>query len=368
MKDHKNISFKQTEIILISLMWLVLIASPFLFMDGNKAFTREIFRNPLETLIPLFLLFLINRFLLVPKLLFQKKRVHYFASVALIILLSVSISYIIYHKPNQPFNQPMLRGEQRMHPPNQAFPPPAFNRPLVTDHRPIPPYANLLIFSLLLIGFDTGLKLSLKGYELEKEKEVLEKENIANQLDMLRHQVSPHFFMNTLNNIHTLIDISSEDAKSAVIKLSKMMRYLLYETEQGSTRITKEIEFMESYIELMKLRISDKVEVKVNISNQIPNKNIPPLLFTSFLENAFKHGISYKMPSYIHIDLVAISDRLVLQIKNSKAPKSENLVLERKGIGLENAKKRLDLLYAEKYHLDIVETDLQFSVNLSIPL
>ena len=135
---------------------------------------------------------------------------------------------------------------------------------------------NFLIFSVLIVGFDTGLLSGLRWIGAENEKVRLEKENVATQLTLLRTQVSPHFFMNTLNNIHALVDSNTEEAKEAIIKLSKMMRYLLYETETEKTTLKKEVEFLESYINLMKLRFSEKVRITMNLPAVVPEASIPP--------------------------------------------------------------------------------------------
>jgi LytS/YehU family sensor histidine kinase len=216
------------------------------------------------------------------------------------------------------------------------------------------------------VGFDTGLRSGLRGITIENEKVRLEKENVASRLVLLRNQVSPHFLMNTLNNIHSLVDINTEEAKEAIIKLSKMMRYLLYETETEKTTLRKEVEFLESYINLMKLRFNEKVIIMLNLPSVIPEKKIPPFIFTSLIENAFKHGISYKDESFINIDLVIGKERLLLVIKNSKTEKYEDE--EYSGIGIENTRKRLELLYGSNYILDIVDKKDLFTVTLSIPL
>lgn len=124
--------------------------------------------------------------------------------------------------------------------------------------------------------------------------------------------------MNTLNNIHALVDIDTEEAKHAIIKLSNLMRHLLYDSEGTKTPIKKEIQFIESYIELMRLRFSEKVKITVTIPTIVPDKTIPPLLFTSLLENAFKHGISYKSESFINLNLSFTDTSLIFNIENSK--------------------------------------------------
>ena len=145
-----------------------------------------------------------------------------------------------------------------------------------------------------------------------------------------------------------------------------MMRYLLYETDSEKTTLKREIEFLESYINLMKLRFNEKVNITLNLPQNIPDRTIPPFLFTSLIENAFKHGISYKEESFIDIEMILGDDRLLLIVKNSKIDNKK--VEEFSGIGIENTRKRLDLLYAKNYHLDIIDRKDIFIVNLSIPL
>lgn len=370
-KMKQNKIFGKSELLLITFMWLVMIIAPILFRSSKESLTWVDTLIPLKTLVPLFVLFLINRLLLVPKLLFKKKSLKYFMSV--IVLISIfTLGLVVFQPQKAKLRRPppeMMEGERVPPAQNQLgtnsrrLPPPLIeNRP----EQPLPHFVNFLIFSFLIIGFDTGLRASFEWANSEKQKEELEKENAENLLEMLRHQVSPHFFMNTLNNIHTLIDISGETAKDAVMKLSKMMRYLLYETANDTTTLQKEVEFIESYVELMKLRVSEKVDIKVNLPNQVPNKSLPPLLFTSFIENAFKHGVSYQKPSFIHIQLQADERRLVLQVKNSQGKVSKDE--EGSGIGLENVKARLAILYKEDYQLDIFDEEKEYAIHLSIPL
>jgi LytS/YehU family sensor histidine kinase len=144
------------------------------------------------------------------------------------------------------------------------------------------------------------------------------------------------------------------------------MRYLLYETETEKTTLNREVEFLESYINLMKLRFNDKVKITLNLPTSIPEKAIPPFIFTSLIENAFKHGISYKDESFINIDMTIGEEQLLLVVKNSK---SENIQInDFSGIGIDNTRKRLELLYGKNYHLDIIDNVDLFTVNLSIPL
>jgi LytS/YehU family sensor histidine kinase len=216
-----------------------------------------------------------------------------------------------------------------------------------------------------MVGFDAGLQISMRWANLEQEKVNLKKESVENQLAFLKNQISPHFFMNTLNNIHALVDIDSEESKKAIIKLSNLMRHLLYDSEGKNTLISKEINFIKSYVELMKLRFSNKVKINIKIPSEIPNKTIPPLLFTSLLENAFKHGISYNKDSFINILMNFNEDQLQFSIENSNHPKKDG---NASGIGIENTKKRLSLLFKENFYFNISENKNTYKVNLNIPL
>jgi LytS/YehU family sensor histidine kinase len=144
------------------------------------------------------------------------------------------------------------------------------------------------------------------------------------------------------------------------------MRYLLYETETEKTTLRREIEFLESYISLMKLRFNEKVFITLHLPASIPEKTIPPFIFTSLIENAFKHGVSYKDESFIDIDLIINEKLLILAVKNSKTDKTRDE--EFSGIGIENTRKRLELLYGENYNLEIIDNKDLFTVNLSVPL
>jgi hypothetical protein len=366
-----NKKIKYSEIALIILVWLVLLFTPFLFREDIYSPLRRIVVIQLQTLIPLLFLFLINRFILVPQLLFKGRQAFFIVSALGLIILFTTGSYI-YDTKFKNVPPPEVSGNDlRITTPPYAFPGGVDHfgnlRPAQTrQSRPIPPFANFLILAILIVGFDTGLRSGLRGINIENEKVRLEKENVASQLVLLRNQVSPHFLMNTLNNIHALVDINTDEAKEAIIKLSKMMRYLLYETETEKTTLIREVEFLESYINLMKLRFNEKVKIRLNLPALIPDKNIPPFIFTSLIENAFKHGVSYKDESFINIDLTIGADRLLLVVKNSKADKISNT--EFSGIGIENTRKRLELLYGKNYHLDIIDNKNLFTVNLSIPI
>lgn len=368
MFKKKN-TLKVTEFFLVTFVWLVIIAAPLFFNESNYFEWRNIL-HPLEVNIPLFFLFLLNRFIFVPQILFKKKRVAYILSIlGLIGILTVGTFF--YEREFSTI--PPLQNKRSLNLPPQIenLPPhlnqarrPTFNPPPAGRH--MPPFINLLIFSFLIVGFDTGLMTSFKLGKAENDKANLEKKNIESQLAFLRNQVSPHFFMNTLNNIHALIDIDTDEAKESIIKLSKLMRHILYESEAEMIPIKKEVEFIKNYIDLMRLRFSEKVKINLEFPELIPDKSIPPLLSISFLENAFKYGVSYNSKSFIDISFLTDKDKLNIKIRNSNHKTAKND--EASGIGIVNAKKRLSLIYNDNYELDIKDDNDIFTVNLSIPI
>lgn len=372
---RKNI-IKYADHLWVIGIWLLVLALPIVVLRENNDENWQVVFGTWKRLIPYFGLFFINHYFLVPFLLFNKKVALYFVvAFALVVLLSFENKAHFDPLGEDGFLQREGREQMDRLPPNRrpGGPPPQNFHPRMqarNSERPrpgqIPPYLNVILVSILILGFDTGLKASVKWVESEKEKTEIENENVQNQLAFLKNQISPHFFMNTLNNIHALIDIDTEEAKEAIIKLSKLMRYLLYESEGGLVPISKEIEFIQSYVNLMKLRYSDKVKITLNIAGNIPNKNIPPMLFTSLIENAFKHGISYKEESFIAIEILGTDAQLVFEIKNRKT--DEVIDKKNSGIGIENTRKRLDLIFDDKYVMNIDEDNELFRVNLSIPI
>ncbi len=220
--------------------------------------------------------------------------------------------------------------------------------------------------SLLFSGFAIGLGVMEKLKQNEKKQKELEKEKLHSELAFLKNQVSPHFFFNTLNNIYSLIGIDGPTAQDSVLKLSKLMRYLLYESEHGETLMSHEIEFMNNYIDLMKLRLNSKVELQIDFPAEFPDFTIPPLLFVPFIENAFKHGISYRDRSFIHLQMKIDQEQIIFSSENSIGKGGHTQDLQHSGIGLENVKKRLGLLFPDKHELKIENKDTIFCVELSI--
>lgn len=225
---------------------------------------------------------------------------------------------------------------------------------------------NYVLTSLFLVFISLGLRVLERQSEIEKAQKEMEREKLNSELAFLKSQISPHFFFNTLNNIYSLISINAADSQKAVLKLSKLMRYLLYESEHGNTLLSSEIYFMNNYIDLMKLRMNEKIKLSVSFPEKYDDMNIPPLLFIPFIENAFKHGISYREKSFIDISMLVTKESITFMCINSLVRTTEDTEVKHSGIGLENAKKRLDLLFPEKHELKINKSDTAFEVILNI--
>lgn len=198
----------------------------------------------------------------------------------------------------------------------------------------------------------------------QRTEEVLKREKTEVELKMLKAQINPHFLFNTLNSIYVLSKKKSEKTPEVVLKLSQMLDYLIYQTDISQIEIIKEIEFINNYIDLEKVRYNDKLEVNVDVNLKNPNYKIEPVLFMPLVENAFKHGVKHERKK-AKIE-IKVSDKqgIVFSITNSVPPVSRKN--EKGGIGLKNLKGRLDKLYGQKHSLDIQETEDNFRVVLTI--
>ena len=194
----------------------------------------------------------------------------------------------------------------------------------------------------------------------------MEKAKLNAELALLKNQISPHFFFNTLNNIYSLISINADDSQKAVLRLSKLMRYLLYDSEHGNTKLSNEIDFMNNYIDLMKLRMSSKIKLTVSFPETYEDINIPPLIFIPFIENAFKHGISYREKSFIDISMTTEKESVKFRCVNSLVKTKEENDSGHSGIGMENVTKRLNLLFPGKHEIKINKSETEFEVLLQI--
>ncbi len=345
---HSNTN-KVPENAIYLILWILVFTIPvFLSNNGNGIDWVPVVHQSIR-IFPFFLIFLVNNFVLF--YFFRKNNIQkYLVFTAIAIIL---VSFL------GSFNREIF---ELLHIPQPPRPPRA---PLPPEIMFIYDILLNLVFSILVIGLNNAIKMAFGFLQDKKDYEQLQKENLENQLSLLQHQINPHFFMNTLNNIHALIDYDKEIAKNAVIKLSKLMRALLYENENYT--LQKEINFIQDYIELMKIRVNQNVEIRFDYPENIPDVSFPPLLFISFIENSFKHGIMPVGKSFIHVLFSIENDFLHAEIINSKAFKIKYKTAH-DSIGLNNSKKRMALIYDKNYNFDVKETDTTFEIKIKIPL
>ncbi len=361
---------KATRIILHILIWAVIIGLPIYAarrfrMGGNFLLTYYTI-----TAISAFIFYL-NYLFLIPFLFFQKKRYKYYVSVLALVFFfyfisdftSDHISTIISKNGN---SDQIIRvpGEER-----RLSPPPIqLRRPRFIIAMPNAQIIGYMLSSLFMVFLSLGLRVLERQTKIEKTQEDMEKARLKAELTLLKNQISPHFFFNTLNNIYSLIGRNNEDSKNAVIKLAKMMRYVLNESGQDNKQLSDEVEFMNNYIDLMKLRIGAKTRINVSFPTEYKDLMIPHLLFISLIENAFKYGISVQEESYVNIKLECGENNILFKCENGLPESNKGPIFASTGIGLENLKKRLNLLYPDRHELEIGKSKNKFEVNLIIQL
>lgn len=217
------------------------------------------------------------------------------------------------------------------------------------------------IFIVIFVGM---LKFAEDWLELEAKRKEVENEKLTAELTFLKAQINPHFLFNTLNNLYYLAFTNSPNTTEVIAKLSQMMRYMIYDSNHAKVLLSKEIEYIENYISLEKLRLNNQIPISFEIEGNITQAQIVPLILITFLENAFKHGVSNNSTNaYISVKLAVSNQSLIYTVENSKLKSS---IHEKSGIGLRNVSRRLDLSYANKYQLDVEDGETDYKVKLTL--
>ena len=369
------------EHIIYTLMWIVLYLSPVMSMYMRMSINPHIdfswneIINAWKFNTVWVVLFAIHNFLLAP-ILILKRRTWLYTGLA-VSLLAVAMCTLYAMRPNHhkhipkpvpptecvectkcDYDRPYSNNPERRKPEMRMFSP----MPLLGPGEMVAVFGGLL-----LMGMNLGVKLYFRSQEATKAITQIEKHALERQLQYLKYQVNPHFFMNTLNNIHALVDIDPERAKASIVELSKLMRYVLYEGNNRLTPLSREVQFLRNYVQLTSMRYTGNVSISLDVPEVLPDSMLPPLLLVIFVENAFKHGISYRTKSFVEISLQPHGDRLLFSCRNSR-PEIKHDENMKGGVGLGNVRRRLDLLFPDDYTLDIKETDDTYTVKLEIPL
>jgi sensor histidine kinase YesM len=230
--------------------------------------------------------------------------------------------------------------------------------------RPIADPYNTVLF-LLVFAFGTCISVTQRWLKTERTRKETENEKLNTELSFLKSQVNPHFFFNTLNNIYSLAVVRSEKTAPAVMKLSSIMRYILTETERDLVPLRNEVDFIHNFIELQQVRLTDKVKLNFSATGDIETMLIAPLIFIPFVENAFKYGVSTKEPSIINITINTEGNKILFYASNNIVASESNL-MENTGIGINNVKRRLELMYSNKHQLNTTIENKTYVVKLEI--
>lgn len=326
----------------------------FVFKQDNRIVTYWIYSyyNQLAFMI---IAFYVNYLVLVPRFFYLKKRVYFFISLVLFAVLVLALSQVLYHFLSMDVIKEKSFPEFVKHKPRVLF----NLHPKLIDN---------FFLLLLVLGFSTGMAVVERlKYDEYAQKEI-EKARLDNELAFLKKQISPHFFFNSLNNIYALIAIDKDKAQIAVEKLSGLMRYLIYDSDVKTVELQKEFDFTQNYIDLMQQRLTSKVKLNIEIQKVVPVVKVPPLIFITFIENAFKHGVSYQEQSFINIFLRTENNHVVFSCVNS-IPQIIRTDLNKKGgVGIVNVKKRLDLIYGDKAKLNMENKGTKYLVDLTVPI
>jgi sensor histidine kinase YesM len=227
------------------------------------------------------------------------------------------------------------------------------------------PFTGSTAVFFLVLTVSTCSKVIQEWLGIEKKKQEIENEKLATELSFLKSQINPHFLFNTLNNIYSLALVKSDATPDAVLKLSSIMRYVLNETKHDKVSLEQEIQFIRHYIELQKMRLTNKVSIDFLLEGEIEGRQIAPLVLIPFVENAFKYGISTKETSAIFFKVKTTEKTLEFTSQNHIVTTNKERP-EKTGIGLVNTKRRLELLYPQKHILTVTEENNQFLVHLTL--
>lgn len=311
-------------------VWIGIFISPLMFMNGGNGISLRQFAAISVAPLAQFVLFYMNYLWLTPRFLIGgEKKLYWLVNVLTIIVMGIGVHLWMEH-----------------------------SRPIFDHHNTRQPHEQL-VFHFMIIrncfnlaisaAIATGIHLAMRWQAAETARREAEAARTAAELKNLRSQINPHFLLNTLNNIYALTAIDTQRAQQTIMELSKLLRHVLYDNQQPYVNLAKETEFLVSYIDLMKIRLSDEVDIRTDIRIPEPcDIRIAPLIFISLIENAFKHGVSATGRSFIHIRLEADENRITCSIENSNHPKNSD-DNSGHGIGLKQVRARLELLYPGCY-------------------
>ncbi len=332
---------KLKQIILHAIIWIAIVLF-FMYNNGRIAYSTIVIFVYFGVIN--ILLFYINYLIILPTFLNRKK----YLWVALSILLLVMVTAFIKCGLAYYFYDIVIKRN---------------GSKVVIDFWDY--YSSAAFVSCFFIFLSTVLKFIQDWFLNEKVKSNLENENLIAELAFLKSQINPHFLFNSLNNIYSLAYQKSEKTPEAILKLSEIMRYMLYESNEDKVALSDEIRYLENYIELQKLRFKDNIYIKFDINGDPLGLMITPLVLISFVENAFKHGIATDIENPISIVLNLSDGKLLFHVSNIKSSMNKDIT---GGIGLQNVQRRLSLIYKDRYRLHIDDNNDIYNCELYLNL
>jgi len=333
-------------------LWLLLFLLPPLVIQSEIRLPSEF--GDIMNWILVIVFFYINYLWLVPNYLSRSRFMGYFAGIVLMLSTCYFSNEIYAHHK---YNVEVARGERVDPPPSQkGHKPPRFRGY----------FSSLFCFAILALG--TSMRVTEDWYINEKQRKEMENQKLGAELSLLKSQINPHFFFNTLNSIYSLAIIKSNRTPEAVLKLSELMRYIIYDTELKVVPLSKEAEYIANYIELQRLRLP--AEVNVNFKAELGKGEavIEPLLLLPFVENAFKHGVDVEKGGRISIYLRRRANELHLHVENPLVNNGSYIKDRHSGIGVNNTLKRLRLLYNDDFTFTAGPVKEQYVVDLILKL
>jgi two-component system LytT family sensor kinase len=382
-----TLSRKILNVVIHVAAWSVFIILWYLILTRNATpFEITLHSNPwfvfvqVFTIVYLVAFYYLNAFVFIPRLLANKHIWVYAIIVACLLIVYVYVpEYVWQNRLFTTFPHPGgpphgALGKFGGPPPDSLGPMPgsgaAAHAPGNGNNRHklfriFPIFSSATLF-LLIFVISSGVKIIQQWFTAEQMKDLAEKEKLRTELSLLKSQVNPHFLFNTLNNIYAMAITQSENTADAVMKLSQIMRYILQDAEIELVPVQKDIEFIQHYIELQQFRLSDKVDIAFTISGTPSSLRIAPLLLIPFVENAFKYGVSARQKTRIAMDIHIEGNIVTLWVQNSKPANAAAISKDNTGIGINNTRRRLALLYPDKHELQIIDQPDQYTVTLKI--
>ena len=383
----KSASHLLVIVLIHILAWCLFFILPLIFLPVRVSNSRLLYAEFLSKLLPI-AFFYLNYYFLLPRFFERRKFPAYFITIltcfCLILLQEIALRQSMPGQGVQFFTM-ALKGRSF-----SARKPPAGDFLFVNTAdsgragMPIPPQfimedtvfgvprgiflvslnrsMSICLVLILISGF---IRLSYSFLRNQNEKKALENAHLNAEVNFLKSQINPHFLFNTLNSIYSQAHQKSEHTEYSILKLSELLRYMLYESGEPKVPLEMDILYLNNYIDLQRMRLSSKVNIHYNVEGQLEGNTIAPLLLITFIENAFKHGISYTKASVINISISIFEKTLTLLVSN---PVTESNSFANGGVGLKNVARRLELLYAGNYLLDIVHNDHLHIVNFKLNL